>query len=113
MKKNYPYLELRQKLDLLTEIHGDRMVREGWTIWSEPSKKYDEIYNSRDNDIRYVYETLTGIKKVNKDYLFASWITKGKQIKTLKKLLENYKITINEDGLITELGKSTIWENND
>ena len=27
--------------------------------------------------------------------------------------IENYKITINEDGLITELGKSTIWEKND
>ena len=29
------------------------------------------------------------------------------------KALKNYKITINEDGLITELGKSTIWEKND
>lgn len=113
MKKYYPYLEFRDKLDLLTEIHGDRMVREGWTIWSEPSDKYDKIYDTRENDIRYVYETIVGIKKINKDYLFASWIAKGKQIKTLKRLLENYKITINEDGLITELGKSTIWEKND
>ena len=52
MKKYYPYLEFRDKLDLLTEIHGDRMVREGWTIWSEPSDKYDKIYDTRENDIR-------------------------------------------------------------
>jgi hypothetical protein len=30
-------------------------------------------------------------------------------MKTLKKLLEGYKIIINEDGLITDLGNSKIW----
>jgi hypothetical protein len=109
MKKYYPYLEFRDKIDTFTEIYGDKMIKEGWTIWSEPSKKYDEVYESRDNDIRYVYETITGIKKTNNDYLFADWIGKGKHMKTLKKLLEGYKIIINEDGLITDLGNSKIW----
>lgn len=113
MKKHYPYLEFRNKIDSFTEIYGDKMVKEGWTIWSEPSKKYDEIYESRETDNRYVYETVTGSKKVNKDYLFADWLIKGKHMKTLKNLLENYKIKINDDGLIIELGKSTIWEKND
>ena len=110
MKNNYTYLEFKDKLDSFTEIYGDKMLQEGWTIWSEPSEKYDKVYEKREDNPRYIYETITGVKKVNKDYLFADWIVKGKHTKTLKKLLEKYNIIINDDGLIVELGKSEIWD---
>jgi hypothetical protein len=100
----YDYYGLKYKIDDFLNSHDEDIVKQGWTIISKPCsncKDYD--INLRYSDPKYCYETTTGSKKYNLDYLFVEKIDKNKQNKTIYSSAKKFGIVINDDGLITEL----------
>lgn len=100
----YDYYSLKSKVDDFLNLYDEDIVKQGWTITSKPCgncKDYD--INLRYSDPKYCYETTTGSKKYNLDYLFVEKLDKYKQIKTVYSSAKKFGIVINDDGLITEL----------
>ena len=66
----YDYYGLKSKIDDFLNLHDEEIVKQGWTITSKPCddcKEYD--INLRYSDPKYYYETTSGVKKYNLDYL--------------------------------------------
>ncbi len=101
----YDYYGLKSKLDDFLNLYDEDIVKQGWTIISKPCddcKDYD--INLRYSDPKYCYETTTGIKKYNLDYLFVEKIDKNKQNKTIFASAKKMGLEINDKGLISNLG---------
>ena len=102
----YDYYGLKSKVDDFLNLHVEDIVKQGWTITSKPCnncKGYD--VNLRYSDPKYCYETTTGSKKYNLDYLFVEKLDKHKQIKTVYTSAKKFGIVIDDDGLITDIKK--------
>jgi hypothetical protein len=101
----YDYYGLKSKLDDFLNLYDEDIVKQGWTIISKPCddcKDYD--INLRYSDPKYCYETTTGSKKYNLDYLFVEKIDKNKQNKTVFASAKKMGLEINDKGLISNLG---------
>ena len=102
----YDYYGLKSKIDDFLDLHDEDMVKQGWTIVSKPCgdcKDYD--LNLRYSDPKYCYETTTGNKKYNLDYLFIEKLEKNKQNKTIFSSVKKYGIIVNDKGLILNFEK--------
>jgi hypothetical protein len=100
----YDYYGLKSKLDDFLNLHDEDIVKQGWTITSKPCddcKEYD--INLRYSDPKYCYETTTGNKRYNLDYLFVEKIDKNKQNKTVFASAKKMGLEINDKGLISNL----------
>ncbi len=85
-------------------LHDEDIVKQGWTITSKPCddcKDYD--INLRYSDSNYCYETTTGNKRYNLDYLFVEKLDKNKQNKTVFASAKKMGLEINDKGLIYSL----------
>jgi hypothetical protein len=100
----YDYYGLKSKIDDFLDLHDEEIVKQGWTITSKPCddcKDYD--INLRFSDVKYCYETTTGSKSYNLDYLFVEKIDKNKQNKTVYSSAKKMGLEINDKGLIYNL----------
>ena len=77
----YDYYGLKSKLDDFLDLHDEEIVKQGWTITSKPCNDCkDYNINLRYSDPKYYYETTSGVKKYNLDYLFVEKIDKNKKV---------------------------------
>jgi hypothetical protein len=100
----YDYYGLKSKIDDFLDLHDEEIVKQGWTITSKPCddcKDFD--IKLRYSDPKYCYETTTGSKSYNLDYLFVEKIDKNKQNKTVYSSAKKFGFVITENGLITDL----------
>ena len=104
----YDYYGLKSKIDDFLNLHDEEIVKQGWTITSKPCNDCKDFdIKLRYSDPKYYYETSTGSKSYNLDYLFVEKINKHKQIKTIFASVKKYGIEIKDNGLITNLTKWT------
>jgi hypothetical protein len=100
----YDYYGLKSKINDFLDLHDEEIVKQGWTITSKPCddcKDYD--INLRYSDPKYCYETTTGVKKYNLDYLFVEKIDKHKQNKTIENQAKKLGFEIDKNFLIKNL----------
>jgi hypothetical protein len=100
----YDYYGLKSKIDDFLDLHDEEIVKQGWTITSKPCddcKDFD--IKLRYSDPKYCYETTTGSKSYNLDYLFVEKIDKNKQNKTVYSSAKKMGLEINDKGLIYNL----------
>jgi len=100
----YDYYGLKSKIDDFLDLYDEEIVKQGWTITSKPCddcKDFD--IKLRYSDLKYCYETTTGSKSYNLDYLFVEKIDKNKQNRTVYSSAKKFGFVITENGLITEL----------
>ena len=100
----YDYYGLKSKLDDFLNLHDEEIVKQGWTITSKPCddcKDFD--IKLRYSDLKYCYETTTGSKSYNLDYLFVEKIDKNKHNKTVYSSAKKFGVVITDSGLITGL----------
>jgi hypothetical protein len=102
----YDYYGLKSKIDDFLDLHDEEIVKQGWTITSKPCddcKDFD--IKLRYSDLKYCYETTTGSKSYNLDYLFVEKIDKNKQNRTVYSSAKKFGIVIEDNGLITDTKK--------
>jgi hypothetical protein len=100
----YDYYGLKSKIDDFLNIHDEDIVKQGWTIVSKPCNDCKDFdINLRYSDPKYCYETTTGNKRYNLDYLFVEKLDKNKQNRTIQSSAKKYGIVLNEQGLIIGL----------
>lgn len=97
----YDYYGLKSKIDDFLNIHDEDIVKQGWTIVSKPCDECKDFdIKLRYSDPKYFYETTTGVKRYNLDYLFIEKLDKNKQYKTIFTSVKKYGINVNDKGLI-------------
>ena len=102
----YDYYGLKSKLDYFLDLNDEKIVKEGWTIISKPCDSCKNFnIDLRYSDPLYCYETTTGKKKYNLDYLFVEKLDKHKQNKTVFNSAKKFGLVITDEGLITGLIK--------
>ena len=100
----YNYYELKSKVDDFLDEFSEEIVKQGWTIVSKPCDDCKEFdINLRYTDEQYCYETVTGQKRYNLDYLFVEKLDKNKQNKTVFTAAKKMGFDINDKGLISNL----------
>ena len=100
----YDYYGLKSKIDDFLNLHDEEIVKQGWTITSKPCDDCKDFnIELRYSDPRYCYETTTGSKSYNLDYLFVEKIDKKKQNKTVYSSAKKFGFVLTDNGLITEL----------
>lgn len=100
----YDYYGLKSKIDDFLNIHDEDIVKQGWTIVSKPCNDCKDFdVNLRYSDPKYCYETTTGNKRYNLDYLFVEKIDKNKQNKTILKSIKTFGIEIDTNWIIRSL----------
>lgn len=100
----YDYYGLKFKIDDFLNLHDEEIVKQGWTITSKPCDDCKDFnIELRYSDPKYCYETTTGSKSYNLDYLFVEKIDKYKQNKTILKSIKSFGLEVNENWIILSL----------
>ena len=100
----YDYYGLKSKIDDFLNLHDEEIVKQGWTITSKPCNDCKDFdIKLRYSDPKYYYETSTGSKSYNLDYLFVEKINKHKQIKTIENQAKKLGLTLGKNLLILGL----------
>lgn len=100
----YDYYGLKSKIDDFLNIHDEYIVKQGWTIVSKPCDECKDFdIKLRYSDPKYCYETTTGSKRYNLDYLFVEKLDKNKQYKTIENQAKKLGLILGKNLLILGL----------
>ena len=100
----YDYYGLKSKIDDFLNIHDEDIVKQGWTIVSKPCDECKDFdIKLRYSDPKYCYETTTGSKRYNLDYLFVEKLDKNKQYKTIENQAKKLGLILGKNLLILGL----------
>lgn len=99
----YDYYGLRRKLDKFLDLYDEKIINEGWIIVSKNCDECSKYSEDRSIYEEYVYETVTGNKKVNNEFLLIEKFNTTKHVKTILKLARNKGLVVDENGLILDI----------
>jgi hypothetical protein len=99
----YDYYGLKRKLDLFLDLYDEKIINEGWIISSKKCDNCEKYKEDRSLNEEYVYETITGVKKINDEFLFVEKFNTTKHMKTILNSARNKGLVVNDDGLITDV----------